>query len=104
MGRHAVTSSTLGRDGSDGDSWSRMEFGRKGADPSTGREETQERFSSIYPIPFPPAANEPPSQVAGEPSMGRCGQIIRNALRNGMLHSNLLAHIPKIIRTQLPQG
>lgn len=29
MWRHAVTSSTLGRDGSDGDSWSRMEFGRK---------------------------------------------------------------------------
>ncbi len=36
---------------------------KEGADPSTGREETQERFSSIYPIPFPPAANEPPSQA-----------------------------------------
>ncbi len=36
---------------------------KEGADPRTGGEETQERFSSIYPVPFPPAANEPPSQA-----------------------------------------
>lgn len=33
----------------------------------------QERFSSIYPVPFPPAANEPPSQAWRE-----------NCLRVGM--------------------
>ncbi|KAL1264973.1 hypothetical protein QQF64_003000 [Cirrhinus molitorella] len=36
---------------------------KEGADPRTGGEETQERFSSIYSVPFPPAANEPPSQA-----------------------------------------
>lgn len=75
------------------------------ADPRTGGEETQEQFSSIYPVPFPPAANEPPSQAWWERRL-QVGKEkgVRSALRNGTLHSNLLAYIPKIIRTQLPQG
>lgn len=42
--------------------------------------------------------------VAGEPSTGRDGKSIRNNLRNGALRSNFLAHVPKILRTQLLQG
>lgn len=72
-----------------------------------GGADMRRRKSAFFYLPRPlPSSCKWTSKpsVAGEPSTGRDGKSIRNNLRNGALRSNFLAHVPKILRTQLLQG